>query len=275
VLTGTLLACAGWRRAICLLALLLSWPPLLAKGRRRRSPQIPRVVPLLLALAAVGMLLAAPADNLVSRRIEARADVHALDLTRDVETFVATSSGWRWPTCRTSTRIRWRTPSSPPIRVSPSGWRWPGSGSACAGARERTCREHARRHQRLPAAAGGIQAYVHNLAVRLPAGDVVVYASDWPGGGRLRRGAAFEVVRHPTTVLLPTAGRAAADPCGWLGRAPATCLVGLLQLRLLCSPAGWDWAAPSLRSYGHETGCALLPGARGLLRRPSAGTSTS
>jgi STE24 endopeptidase len=107
-----------------------------AQGRRRRSPQIPRVVPLLLALAAVGMLLAAPADNLVSRRIEARADVHALDLTRDVETFVATQQRLAVPTCRTSTRIRWRTPSSPPIRVSPSGWRWPGSGSACAGARD-------------------------------------------------------------------------------------------------------------------------------------------
>jgi phosphatidylinositol alpha-1,6-mannosyltransferase len=32
-----------------------------------------------------------------------------------------------------------------------------------------------------PPRPGGIQAYVHNLAVRLPAGDVVVYASDWPG----------------------------------------------------------------------------------------------
>jgi STE24 endopeptidase len=46
-------------------------------------------VPLLLALAAVGTLLAAPATNLVSRRVEARADVHALDLTRDPATFAA------------------------------------------------------------------------------------------------------------------------------------------------------------------------------------------
>jgi STE24 endopeptidase len=89
VLTGTLLAALGGAAAICLLALLLSWTPLLRRAGAD-GPADPRVVPLLLALAAVGMLLAAPADNLVSRRIEARADVHALDLTRDVETFVAT-----------------------------------------------------------------------------------------------------------------------------------------------------------------------------------------
>jgi STE24 endopeptidase len=45
------------------------------------------VVPLLLALLAVGTLLVGPATNLVSRRIEARADVHSLDLTRDPQVF--------------------------------------------------------------------------------------------------------------------------------------------------------------------------------------------
>ncbi len=43
-----------------------------------------------LALLAVGGFLAAPFSNLVSRRIEARADVSSLDLTRDVQTFVQT-----------------------------------------------------------------------------------------------------------------------------------------------------------------------------------------
>jgi STE24 endopeptidase len=47
-------------------------------------------VPLVLALTAVTTLLVAPAGNLVSRRVEARADVHALDLTRDPTTFIAT-----------------------------------------------------------------------------------------------------------------------------------------------------------------------------------------
>ncbi len=47
-------------------------------------------MPLLLALAAVGSLVAAPAVNAVSRAVETRADVHALDLTQDVTTFTAT-----------------------------------------------------------------------------------------------------------------------------------------------------------------------------------------
>jgi STE24 endopeptidase len=47
----------------------------------------PGVVALVLALATVGSLVAAPVSTLVSRRIEARADVHALELTRDVRGF--------------------------------------------------------------------------------------------------------------------------------------------------------------------------------------------
>ena len=44
--------------------------------------------PSLLALVAVLGLLAGPVQNLVSRRIETRADVHALDLTRDPQGMV-------------------------------------------------------------------------------------------------------------------------------------------------------------------------------------------
>jgi STE24 endopeptidase len=45
-------------------------------------------VALLLAAVTVLLQVAAPVENLVSRRIEARADMHALDLTRDPETYV-------------------------------------------------------------------------------------------------------------------------------------------------------------------------------------------
>jgi STE24 endopeptidase len=47
------------------------------------------VIPLVLFLMAVGTLVAIPVQNGVSRHVEARADVHALDLTRDPGAFAA------------------------------------------------------------------------------------------------------------------------------------------------------------------------------------------
>jgi STE24 endopeptidase len=49
----------------------------------------PRVIALVLALVTAGSYLTGPASTLVSRRIEARADVHSLTLTRDPATFAA------------------------------------------------------------------------------------------------------------------------------------------------------------------------------------------
>jgi STE24 endopeptidase len=88
VLYGTLLGALGGAAGVCALALLLSWTPLLRRAGAE-GPGDPRVIPLVLLLAAVGTLLVSPASNLMSRRVEARADVHSLDLTRDVPTFVA------------------------------------------------------------------------------------------------------------------------------------------------------------------------------------------
>jgi STE24 endopeptidase len=87
VLTGTLLGALGGAAAVVGLWLLLSWSPLLRRAGVASAGDA-RVVPLLLALAAVGGLLLTPATNLVSRRIETRADVGSLDLTGDVPTFV-------------------------------------------------------------------------------------------------------------------------------------------------------------------------------------------
>lgn len=88
VLHGTVLGALGAAAGVCALALILSWTPLLRRAGVA-SVGDPRVIPLLLFLAAVGTLVLAPVTNLVSRRIEARADVHSLDLTRDVPTFIA------------------------------------------------------------------------------------------------------------------------------------------------------------------------------------------
>ena len=89
VLVGTLLGALGAAAAVCALALVLSWAPLLRRAGAGGMAD-PRVLPLVLALIAVTSLLVAPVSNLVSRRIEARADVHALDLTRDPATFIDT-----------------------------------------------------------------------------------------------------------------------------------------------------------------------------------------
>jgi STE24 endopeptidase len=88
VLVGTLLGALAAAAGVCALALVLSWTPLLRRAGADGMAD-PRVVPLLLALLAVTSLLVAPASNLVSRTVEARADVHALDLTRDPSSFIA------------------------------------------------------------------------------------------------------------------------------------------------------------------------------------------
>jgi STE24 endopeptidase len=85
VLTGTALGALGAAAAICVVFLLGSWTGLL---RRAGVDSIgdPRAVGLLLALAAVAGLVGAPLQNAVSRLIEARADAHALAVTRDPST---------------------------------------------------------------------------------------------------------------------------------------------------------------------------------------------
>lgn len=88
VLHGTLLGALGSAAGVCALGLLLSWTPLLQRTGAS-SPGDPRVIPLLLFLVAFASLVLAPATNVMSRRIEARADVHSLDVTSDVPTFIA------------------------------------------------------------------------------------------------------------------------------------------------------------------------------------------
>jgi STE24 endopeptidase len=82
VVTGSLLGAAGAILGTGLLGLLLP------AGGDRRDIRDPRTVPRLLALVALAGLLAAPVQNGVSRRIEARADVDALRATKDPAAFV-------------------------------------------------------------------------------------------------------------------------------------------------------------------------------------------
>jgi STE24 endopeptidase len=77
VLHGTMIGALGAAFTVVLLRLLL--------GARISDP---RRTALLLALIVAGSTLASPVQNLVSRKIEARADYHSLRLTNDPKDFV-------------------------------------------------------------------------------------------------------------------------------------------------------------------------------------------
>jgi STE24 endopeptidase len=79
---ATLIGAVGAAGAVALLGFLLTWTPLLQRAGAT-SVTDPAVVALVLALVAVGTVLATPASNAVSRRVEARADVRALEATSD------------------------------------------------------------------------------------------------------------------------------------------------------------------------------------------------
>jgi STE24 endopeptidase len=87
VLTGTLIGALGSGAAVALSGWLLSWTPLLRRVGAQ-SPADPAVVPLVLLLLSVGGLLSTPVQNLVSRLVETRADLRALELTGDAGAFV-------------------------------------------------------------------------------------------------------------------------------------------------------------------------------------------
>jgi phosphatidylinositol alpha-1,6-mannosyltransferase len=117
-----------------------------------------------------------------------------------------------------------------------------------------------------PPRPGGIQAFVHALASRQPAGEVVVYAPAWKGATAFDAAQAFPVARHPTSLMLPVPDvlrrareLARAEGCDrvWFGAAA--------PLALLARPLGLHRAVAS--THGHEVGWALLPGARQGLRR--------
>ncbi|MBJ7349216.1 glycosyltransferase family 4 protein [Rhodococcus fascians] len=121
-----------------------------------------------------------------------------------------------------------------------------------------------------PPRPGGIQSYLHSFASQLPADELVVYAPRWRGDSHVKFDAKqpFEVIRHPTTLMLPTplvARRAArivkTRGCDsvWFGAA-APLAVMSSHLR----KAGADRIVAS--THGHEVGWSMVPGGRATLR---------
>ena len=88
VLIGTILGALGTAIAVIALFLLGSWTGLLRLADAGSLGE-PRAIGLMLAVVTVVGLAAGPAQAFVSRRIEARADEHALTLTSDPATFEA------------------------------------------------------------------------------------------------------------------------------------------------------------------------------------------
>ncbi|MEU0583551.1 glycosyltransferase family 4 protein [Streptomyces sp. NPDC006132] len=134
-----------------------------------------------------------------------------------------------------------------------------------------------------PPRPGGIQAFLHNMALRLDPRQLVVYASTWK---RSREGVEatrafdaeqpFTVVRDRTTMLLPTPG-ATRRAVGLLREHGCTSVwFGAAAPLGLMAPALRAAGAERLvaTTHGHEAGWAQLPAARQLLRRIGDSTDT-
>jgi phosphatidyl-myo-inositol dimannoside synthase len=120
-----------------------------------------------------------------------------------------------------------------------------------------------------PPRRGGIQSFVHALALRMPPGSVVVYAPRWEGAAEFDAQQPFPVIRHPTSLMLPVPSVAR--------RAARLLAEHNCDTVLFGAAAPLGLLTPSLRragarravgiTHGHEAGWAALPGARWLLRR--------
>ncbi|AZM78168.1 glycosyltransferase family 1 protein [Streptomyces sp. KPB2] len=134
-----------------------------------------------------------------------------------------------------------------------------------------------------PPRPGGIQAFLHNMALRLDPERLVVYASTWKRGREgVEATAAFDaeqpftVVRDRTTMLLPTPG-ATRRAVGLLREHGCTSVwFGAAAPLGLMAPALRRAGAERLvaTTHGHEAGWAQLPAARQLLRRIGESTDT-
>jgi phosphatidylinositol alpha-1,6-mannosyltransferase len=120
-----------------------------------------------------------------------------------------------------------------------------------------------------PPRQGGIQSFVHELALRLDPDKLTVYAPKWEGDAAFDAAQPFEVVRHPTSLMIggPGVRRRAAE----LARSRRA------EVVIFGASAPLGLITPVLRkagvrraiaiTHGHEAGWAALPGARQLLRR--------
>ncbi len=120
-----------------------------------------------------------------------------------------------------------------------------------------------------PPRRGGIQSCVHELALRLDPDRLTVYAPKWEGDAAFDAVQPFEVVRHPTSLMIggPSVRRRAAglarsrqaEAVSFGASAPLGLITPVLRA------AGVERAIAI--THGHEAGWAALPVARQALRQ--------
>lgn len=128
-----------------------------------------------------------------------------------------------------------------------------------------------------PPRRGGIQSYLHALVTNLVDSGrhtVSVYAPKWKGAEEFDRAADYDVVRHPTSLMLP-------EPTV-IGRMKKlierddidTVWFGAAAPLALMAPLARDAGAQRViaSTHGHEVGWSMLPLARTALRRIGSGT---
>ncbi|WP_132993264.1 glycosyltransferase family 4 protein [Gordonia zhaorongruii] len=119
-----------------------------------------------------------------------------------------------------------------------------------------------------PPRPGGIQSYLENLVQFLPPEEVIVYAPRWKGCEEYDAAAPFRVIRHRTSLMLPSpfvARRASSlvrehdVHTVWFGAAAPLAVLG-----------PWMRKAGAARivasTHGHEVGWSMIPVARSVLR---------
>jgi phosphatidylinositol alpha-1,6-mannosyltransferase len=120
-----------------------------------------------------------------------------------------------------------------------------------------------------PPRRGGIQSFVHELALRLDPERLTVYAPRWEGDAAFDAAQPFEVVRHPTSLMI--GGYSVRRRAAELARSRRA------EVVIFGASAPLGLITPVLRkagvrraiaiTHGHEAGWAALPVARQLLRR--------
>ncbi|HEX3965171.1 MAG TPA: glycosyltransferase family 4 protein [Trebonia sp.] len=121
-----------------------------------------------------------------------------------------------------------------------------------------------------PPRQGGIQSFIQELALRLPADRLTVYAPRWDGDAEFDARQPFEVVRHPTSLMIHSPGvtRRAIEIAR--ARNAETVIFGAAAPLGLITPAlrrNTSITRAIAITHGHEAGWAALPVARQLLRR--------